>query len=88
MSTDQSTTSAAPPPVPPTARTSGSPRPPACAAPLRASFVDRLRGGDLGLVPVVGGLVVIAVVLQVLNPVFLSSTNLVNLLLESRARSA
>ncbi|VXC35684.1 sugar ABC transporter permease [Nocardioides sp. AX2bis] len=45
--------------------------------------LDRLRAGDLGVVPVIGGLVLIAVVLQLLNPVFLSSTNLVNLLLES-----
>ncbi|OHV43497.1 ABC transporter permease [Pseudofrankia sp. BMG5.36] len=45
-------------------------------------LLDRVRGGDLGLLPVVAGLFVIAVVLQVLNPIFLSSTNLVNLLIE------
>ncbi|WP_410813201.1 sugar ABC transporter permease [Micromonospora sp. 067-2] len=43
---------------------------------------DQIRGGDLGLIPVIAGLVVIATVLQILNPIFLSSTNLVNLLLE------
>ncbi|NEC18228.1 sugar ABC transporter permease, partial [Streptomyces parvus] len=43
---------------------------------------DRLRGGDLGLLPVLAGLVVIWVV-QILNPVFLSSANLTNLALES-----
>jgi D-xylose transport system permease protein len=42
----------------------------------------RFRGGDLGVLPVVIGLVVIWTVMQILNPVFLSSTNLVNLTLE------
>ena len=45
-------------------------------------LLDRIRGGELGLLPVIAGLVVISVVLQILNPIFLSSTNLVNLLLE------
>lgn len=44
--------------------------------------VERVRGGDLGTLPVIAGLLIIAVVLQSLNPVFLSSANLVNLLLE------
>ena len=48
---------------------------------IRAT-VDRVRGGELGLLPVIAGLVVIAAVLQILNPIFLSSANLVNLLLE------
>lgn len=55
------------------------------AAGLRGSataFVDRVRAGELGMVPVVAGLLVICVVLQILNPIFLSSTNLVNLLME------
>lgn len=45
----------------------------------------RIRSGDLGALPVVVGLVVISVVFQVLNPVFLSSTNLVNLLYDCAA---
>lgn len=45
---------------------------------LRASL-SRARGGDLGVIPVVAGIVVIWSVFQILNPVFLSSTNLVNL---------
>lgn len=45
-------------------------------------WADRLRSGDLGLLPVVGGLVVIWGVLQALNPIFLSSPNLVNLSME------
>ncbi|NUS05681.1 MAG: sugar ABC transporter permease, partial [Nonomuraea sp.] len=48
-------------------------------------MVERARGGDLGVIPVVVGLVVIWTVLQVLNPIFLSSANLVNLTLESAA---
>ncbi len=46
-------------------------------------MVDRARGGDLGVIPVVAGLVVIWTVFQILNPIFLSSANLVNLTLES-----
>lgn len=45
-------------------------------------LVDRVRAGELGMVPVVAGLVVIWAVLQALNPIFLSSTNLVNLTME------
>ena len=43
-------------------------------------FFDRVRSGDLGALPVVVGLAVIWTVFQALNPVFLSSNNLVNLL--------
>jgi simple sugar transport system permease protein/D-xylose transport system permease protein len=43
---------------------------------------DRVRAGELGALPVILGLVVIAIVFQALNPVFLNSENLVNLLLE------
>jgi D-xylose transport system permease protein len=45
--------------------------------------VDRVRAGELGAVPVILGLVVICVVFQALNSLFLSSENLSNLLLES-----
>jgi D-xylose transport system permease protein len=50
-----------------------------------ADVVERARGGDLGVIPVVVGLIVIWTVLQILNPIFLSSTNLVNLTMESAA---
>jgi D-xylose transport system permease protein len=46
-------------------------------------FVDRTRSGDLGVLPVVAGLVVIWLIFQALNPIFLSSRNLENLLMES-----
>lgn len=50
-----------------------------------SGFWRRVRAGDLGPLPVVVGLVVIAVVFQSLNSVFLSSTNLVNLLYDCAA---
>jgi D-xylose transport system permease protein len=50
-----------------------------------ASFIDKVKGGDLGALPVVVGLAVIWTVLQILNRGFLSSANLVNLLMESAA---
>ena len=49
------------------------------------AFVDRVRGGDLGSLPVVAGLVIIWAIFQVLNPNFLSSQNLVNLTMQSAA---
>lgn len=49
------------------------------------SFVRSVRAGDVGALPVIVGLVIIWTVFQVLNPVFLSSGNLVNLALESCA---
>lgn len=48
-------------------------------------FVTRMRGGELGVLPVVLGIIVIWTVFQLLNPVFLSSQNLVNLTLQCAA---
>jgi D-xylose transport system permease protein len=48
-------------------------------------FWRQVRAGDLGQLPVVVGLIVIAVIFQALNPVFLSATNLVNLLYDCAA---
>ncbi|MGV8955944.1 MAG: sugar ABC transporter permease [Cypionkella sp.] len=45
-------------------------------------FTDRVRSGDLGMLPVVVGLIVISVVFSTLNPVFLAPNNLVNLLFD------
>ncbi|HVL21516.1 MAG TPA: sugar ABC transporter permease [Amaricoccus sp.] len=42
-------------------------------------FVDRIRSGDLGSLPVVVGLVIIWTVFYTLNPIFLSPNNMVNL---------
>jgi D-xylose transport system permease protein len=44
-----------------------------------------LKGGDLGSLPVIVGLVVIVVVFQSLNPTFLNAFNLVNLCLQIAA---
>ncbi|GAA5207760.1 sugar ABC transporter permease [Microbacterium kyungheense] len=52
---------------------------------LLEAFVARVRGGDLGAVPVVLGIIVIWTVFQALNPVFLSSENLVNLTMQCAA---
>jgi D-xylose transport system permease protein len=43
-------------------------------------FLDRVRSGDLGMIPVAVGLVIIAVVFTSLNPVFVRPGNLSNLL--------
>ncbi len=45
-------------------------------------FFDRVRSGDLGSLPVIVGLIVIWTVFTTLNPLFLSSNNLVNLLFD------
>ncbi len=47
------------------------------------SFIDRVRSGDLGSLPVIVGLVIICTVFESLNTVFLSANNLVNLLYDS-----
>ena len=46
------------------------------------AFLDRVRAGDLGSLPVVVGLVIIWTVFGALNPIFLSANNLVNLLFD------
>ena len=47
-----------------------------------SSFVERVKSGDLGSLPVIVGLVIIWSVFGFLNPIFLSSNNLVNLLFD------
>ncbi|HEU0257279.1 MAG TPA: sugar ABC transporter permease [Microbacteriaceae bacterium] len=49
------------------------------------SAAKSVRQGDIGSLPVIAGLIVVAIVFQTLNPVFLSSQNLVNLALQSTA---
>lgn len=48
-------------------------------------FVDRIRSGDLGMLPVLVGLLLISTVFTSLNPVFLAPNNLVNLLFDAAA---
>lgn len=59
-------------------------RPEGLSGRVRAEIV-RVRGGDLGSLPVVVGLVVIWLVFQSLNSNFLSSINLVNLAMQCAA---
>ncbi|MFD1330078.1 sugar ABC transporter permease [Mycoplana ramosa] len=49
---------------------------------MARGFIDRVRSGDLGMLPVAVGLIVISVVFSTLNPVFLAPNNLVNLLFD------
>ncbi len=46
------------------------------------AFIDRVRSGDLGSLPVIVGLIVISIIFQSINPVFLSANNLVNILFD------
>lgn len=46
------------------------------------AFLDRVRSGDLGSLPVIVGLLIIWTVFTALNPIFLSANNLVNLLFD------
>ncbi len=46
-------------------------------------FVRRIRSGDLGMMPVITGLIIIWIVFYLQNPRFLSSRNLVELSLDS-----
>jgi simple sugar transport system permease protein/D-xylose transport system permease protein len=46
---------------------------------------DRIKSGDLGNLPVIIGLLIISTIFQFLNPFFLSSANLSNLLMECSA---
>jgi D-xylose transport system permease protein len=47
-----------------------------------AAFLARVRSGDLGSLPVIVGLAIIWTVFTVLNPVFVSPNNLVNMLFD------
>tara|TARA_R110001606_G_scaffold399130_1_gene580973 strand:+ start:8508 stop:9767 length:1260 start_codon:yes stop_codon:yes gene_type:complete len=47
-----------------------------------SAFIDRVKSGDLGSLPVVIGLVLIWGIFTAINPIFLSANNLVNLLFD------
>jgi D-xylose transport system permease protein len=47
------------------------------------TFIDRVRSGDLGSLPVIVGLAIIWTIFQSINPIFLSSTNLINMLFDA-----
>ena len=46
-------------------------------------FIDQIKSGDLGSLPVVVGLILIWGIFTFINPIFLSPNNLVNLLFDS-----
>jgi len=46
------------------------------------AFFSRIRSGDLGMLPVALGLIIISTVFSILNPVYLAPGNLVNLLFD------
>lgn len=48
-------------------------------------FIDRVRSGDLGMLPVIVGLILIGTVFWSLNPIFLAPNNLANLLFDAAA---
>lgn len=50
---------------------------------LVRSFIDKVKSGDLGSLPVVVGLVLIWGIFTSINPIFISANNLVNLLFDS-----
>ncbi len=52
---------------------------------LARRFVERVRDGDIGSLPVIIGLVIIWAIFEALNPNFLSSANLVNLTMQCAA---
>ncbi|GAB3119038.1 ABC transporter permease [Streptomyces calidiresistens] len=58
-------------------------QPPSTVDGIRAvgrDYLDRLRGGELGSLPAILGLVVLCVIFAIMRPVFLSNLNFANLL--------
>ncbi|RKQ38471.1 sugar ABC transporter permease [Enterobacter sp. R1(2018)] len=49
---------------------------------LLRAYIDRIKTGDLGMIPVVLGLIIISIVFTLLNPVYLAPNNLVNMLFD------
>ncbi len=47
------------------------------------AWLVRLRSGESGVLPVVGGLIVIVIVFQLKSPVFLSPNNIINLMVQA-----
>lgn len=47
------------------------------------AYFSRIRGGEMGMLPALGGLVVLCILFQILNPAFLSLGNVANLLTQA-----
>ena len=49
------------------------------------SYVQRVRGGEMGMLPALAGVVIITVVFFILTPFFLTKTNIANLMTQTAA---
>lgn len=49
---------------------------------LWRAYITRIKTGDLGMIPVVLGLIIISIVFTLLNPIYLAPNNLVNMLFD------
>lgn len=47
------------------------------------AYISRVRGGDMGVLPAVGGLVVLSILFTALSPYFLTQRNIANLLTQA-----
>jgi D-xylose transport system permease protein len=65
--------------------TSKSPAAPVTLISVGRGYFDRIRGGDLGALPAVLGLLVLCTTFSIMRPVFLSALNFANLLTQGAA---
>jgi D-xylose transport system permease protein len=49
------------------------------------SFIQRIRGGEMGMLPALGGVIVIGLLFWILTPFFLTKTNIANLMTQTAA---
>jgi len=49
------------------------------------SYLQRIRGGEMGMLPALGGLVVLTVLFYILTPFFLTKVNIANLMTQTAA---
>ncbi len=49
---------------------------------LLRTYITRIKTGDLGMIPVVLGLIIISIVFTLLNPIYMAPNNLVNMLFD------
>ncbi len=49
---------------------------------LLRAYINRIKTGDLGMIPVVLGLIIISIVFTLLNPIYMAPNNLVNMLFD------
>lgn len=49
---------------------------------LLRAYITRIKTGDLGMIPVVLGLIIISIVFTLLNPIYMAPNNLVNMLFD------